>query len=327
MKFYAVAFGKKKGIFTSWEMCQPHVKNVRGAIYKSHTTLQDAIKYMIQNNAGTYASLVDDEKQMAITDFFNPSPDVQKTSKKTHKQTKISSFLTNSLDDSEGKTSQNKSDKHMETNSVQYVYTDGSCKHNGTAHARAGVGVFFGHNDPRNISTQFDGKQSNNTAELMGILLACERILVEPTDSMKPHKWILFTDSKYAIGMCTTTGLKHAKKDWVEMFPNKDLVRKLYNTIQKMSNLTLQYIRAHTGLSDVHSMGNEQADLLASQAIGSSTRSSTQLSRIYLNVKYVDKDEAKQKGCQWDIQRKKWYCYSNNLYRDILVKRFGNITQ
>ena len=32
------------------------------------------------------------------------------------------------------------------------VYTDGACVDNGKAYARAGYGVYFGKNDPRNVS-------------------------------------------------------------------------------------------------------------------------------------------------------------------------------
>ena len=38
--------------------------------------------------------------------------------------------------------------KSIDTKPV-IIYTDGSALNNGKAGARAGVGVFFGHNDPR----------------------------------------------------------------------------------------------------------------------------------------------------------------------------------
>ena len=51
-----------------------------------------------------------------------------------------------------------------------YVYTDGACKNNGKRNAIASTGIFFGINDPRNISSKITGKQTNNTAELTAIL-------------------------------------------------------------------------------------------------------------------------------------------------------------
>ena len=60
-------------------------------------------------------------------------------------------------------------------------YTDGACQGNGTEGARAGVGVFYGKNDPRNISTSLQGKhQTNQRAELTAIKLALEGIVNKP---------------------------------------------------------------------------------------------------------------------------------------------------
>ena len=46
------------------------------------------------------------------------------------------------------------------------VYTDGACIDNGKPYARAGYGIWFGENDPRNTSETYKGKQTNNIAEL-----------------------------------------------------------------------------------------------------------------------------------------------------------------
>ena len=35
---------------------------------------------------------------------------------------------------------------------------------------KAGIGVFLGLNDPRNVSRRVEGKQTNNTAELQAII-------------------------------------------------------------------------------------------------------------------------------------------------------------
>ena len=53
-----------------------------------------------------------------------------------------------------------------------FVYTDGSCSNNGKSNAKAGIGVYFGDNDSRNVSERINGKQTNNRAELLAILKA-----------------------------------------------------------------------------------------------------------------------------------------------------------
>ena len=50
------------------------------------------------------------------------------------------------------------------------VYTDGACSNNGRKNARAGIGIYFGQNDSRNVSCICPGKQTNNVAELTSII-------------------------------------------------------------------------------------------------------------------------------------------------------------
>ncbi len=45
-----------------------------------------------------------------------------------------------------------------------YVYTDGACSNNGRENAKAGIGIFLGQDDPRNVCEPVEGKQSNNTS-------------------------------------------------------------------------------------------------------------------------------------------------------------------
>jgi len=51
------------------------------------------------------------------------------------------------------------------------VYTDGACINNGYENARAGSGVWYDDNDPRNLSARVAYKeQSNQTGELVAVL-------------------------------------------------------------------------------------------------------------------------------------------------------------
>ena len=51
-----------------------------------------------------------------------------------------------------------------------FVYTDGACLNNGLENAIAGIGIYFGEDDIRNVSRNINGKQSNNIAELQAII-------------------------------------------------------------------------------------------------------------------------------------------------------------
>lgn len=146
-----------------------------------------------------------------------------------------------------------------------YVYTDGACSNNGKKNARAGIGVYFGENDNRNISKKVIGKQSNNTAELTAIIEAIK--LIE--DDLLQNKIVeIKTDSTYAIKCATTYGSKCAALFWVKDIPNKELVRELYELVNgREKNIILSYIKAHSNLLDQHSIGNKNADLLATNSL------------------------------------------------------------
>jgi ribonuclease HI len=147
-----------------------------------------------------------------------------------------------------------------------YVYTDGACAHNGRSNAIAGIGVYFGPDDPRNVSQRVEGKQSNNTAELTALLTAC--MLIVP-DARAGIRVGIMSDSVYAIRCATSYGQAQAAAGWTKDIPNKDLVRQVYEVYQSIApNVTLTHVMAHTGKSDAHSVGNDGADRLANAAIG-----------------------------------------------------------
>ena len=50
---------------------------------------------------------------------------------------------------------------------------------------------------------------------------------------------------------------------WKKDIPNRELVRYLYETLGPHENLKIMHINSHTGLQDIHSIGNEGADTLA----------------------------------------------------------------
>ena len=146
-----------------------------------------------------------------------------------------------------------------------YVYTDGACSNNGKKWASAGIGIFFGINDPRNVSQIIEGKQTNNTAELSAIIHTYPII---KNDVLHGAKVAIVTDSEYAMKCVSSYGEKCSKKGWIVDIPNKDLVKLAYETYKDISNVQFIHIKAHTNNTDAHSIGNHNADKLANMAIG-----------------------------------------------------------
>ena len=146
-----------------------------------------------------------------------------------------------------------------------YVYTDGACSNNGKSNASAGIGIFFDINDSRNLSQKIEGKQTNNTAELMAIIQTYHII---EHDINAGKKIGIVSDSEYAIKCVSSYGEKCHLTGWKKEIPNKELVKTVYELYKDKPNIRFIHIRAHTDNTDVHSIGNDNADKLANQAIG-----------------------------------------------------------
>ena len=205
-----------------------------------------------------------------------------------------------------------------------FVYTDGSCSHNGQPGAEAGMGVYFGPGDPRNLAKRVIGKQSNNTGEL-GAMIEAYKILEK--EILAGKKITIVSDSVYAIRAVTTYGQKCAEKGWTKDIPNKEMVQYAYNLFHDKPNVKFHQVLGHTGGSDAHSVGNDGADRLANQAIGLNSCPYAQAqpsnSKIYLDVSFAQKDEAKALGAMWDPAKKKWYMKEGNSHRAELLEKFG----
>jgi len=146
-----------------------------------------------------------------------------------------------------------------------FVYTDGSCSKNGRKNACAGIGIYFGTNDPRNVSKRIEGKQTNNTAELSAII---ETYTIIENEIATGKKIAIMTDSEYAMKCVGSYGEKCCKKNWDKEIPNVELIRQLYEKYTDKPNVQFIHVRAHTNNTDIHSVGNWNADHLANLAVG-----------------------------------------------------------
>tara|TARA_B100000686_G_C16645773_1_gene892706 strand:- start:561 stop:1244 length:684 start_codon:yes stop_codon:yes gene_type:complete len=184
------------------------------------------------------------------------------------------------------------------------VYTDGACSNNGKETAKAGIGVYFRENDPRNVSKRIEGRQTNNTAELKAIL---EVYYILEKNIERGEQILICSDSQYAIRCCTDYGEKCEKKNWKRkkgVIPNVELVKKMYGLFKNKNNIQFKHVMSHTANQDMYSLGNEGADKLANMAIG---LTSCPYSKKYLDIPYRNKEKIKKYGGKWDRSKKKWY--------------------
>jgi ribonuclease HI len=338
MKFYAVYRGHTKGVFNNWTECQESINGYSNAIFKKCSTQSEG-DYFIANGylpTKKYEKLdkyfttnvVVKDKPSRPTSFFTEKTQYEKLDKY---------FIgVVDSDDEDSKPSKPppapkpilppKPPPKSVLNEPIYVYTDGSCIHNGKPNAKAGIGVYFAENDPRNVSRKFGGKQSNNTAELSAIIDVSDILKDEINNN---ETIVICSDSQYAIRCCSTYGAKLASNGWTEEKPNLELVKKAYNIYRNKYNVTFKHIFAHTGKQDRHSIGNDGADRMANMAIGlnqcpysGDKPDERKPQKIYLNVEFSQKDDAKKMGAKWDFRKKKWYINEDAKTKDILVLRY-----
>lgn len=230
MPFYIVTVGRVPGIYSSWEEASVQVNAFSGAVYRKVATMptepeKPKIKLKIKPK---------------IKPRIQPPVQVQVPAPVPATQSKMEARYY--------------AHKDYIPDGPIHIYTDGSTFNNGKKNATGGYGVFFACDIP-NISRRLStGKITNNVAELQAIHDALEYIY-----SNKIKDTIIHYDSEYAADV--TLGRKKAHV-------NVELVKKcqdLYSLVQGYQGLNVEFkhIRSHTGNDDLHSIGNEVADLLA----------------------------------------------------------------
>ncbi|KAM0335573.1 hypothetical protein ACHAQA_000621 [Verticillium albo-atrum] len=290
-KYYAVRAGVRPGVYLTWPECQKQINGFAGAQYKSFLSRDDALAFVAGKNPAPPASgPPQPAKFYAVargeqTGIYTDWPAAQKgiglnakgkgpKYKKFETRAEAVEFIEEFGDaatiakvtgGSGGSTKKTAAKAAQEaprkgTGNMLAVYTDGSSLANGRAGAAAGVGVFFGVDDARNLSERLEGEpQTNQRAELTAIIRALE---IAPEDQDVQ----IFTDSQYSINCVTVWYKGWEKKDWHnskgDPVKNRDLVeevRELIDTREAEGAQTVfTWVKGHAD-----NVGNTAADHLA----------------------------------------------------------------
>jgi len=134
------------------------------------------------------------------------------------------------------------------------VYTDGSCTGNGTGEAKAGSGVWYGTDDPRNTAVRVPGtEQSNQVGELLAVLH-----VIKNTPSNQPLR--IKSDSRFAIDGLTKHAPDWEAKDWIGIKHGPLFKCTTAWLRARTARTVLQWVKGHAGIE-----GNEGADRLAAE--------------------------------------------------------------
>ena len=260
--FYAVHIGEIPGVYNSWDECKNYVKNYPNAKFRKFKSKQEA-EIFVQFGAIPTKR----KKQQNIDSFFPEKNDI--------KEPRLVSDLVNSLitkeikhDDLLNKSSENLFKLNPKpTNFDITIYTDGSCINNGQKNASAGIGVYFGENDPRNISEKFTDEPTNQRAELYAVIKALDKVYDDDNYINNLTNITIYTDSDYTIKCITKWIHSWLNNNWInshgEKVKNKKYIECLYKLTKTFKNVDFKHVRSHTGKLDKHSIGNQEADRLA----------------------------------------------------------------
>ncbi|XP_076011121.1 ribonuclease H1 [Genypterus blacodes] len=262
--YYAVRKGLKPGVYKTWDDCKSQVDKFPLATYKKFASEKDAWAFV----RGVDPSPTPDVNSggprgasaASLLPKRGPEPlqyipiGQKRTYSKVEESSNPKRVKQSECDG--GVSCSESSDGFTYMGEAVVVYTDGCCSGNGKSGARAGIGVYWGHNHPLNVAEPLDGRQTNQRAELQA---ACKAL--EQAKEKDIKKLVLYTDSKFTINGVTKWVKNWKVNGWRlkaggEII-NKDDFVKLDRLNQEVDVVWL-HIPGHAGYR-----GNEEADRLS----------------------------------------------------------------
>lgn len=250
-KLYAIANGRKTGIFASWNDAKKYVDGYSGALYKSFKQKDAAIKFLNEHG-------IQDESSQKIKINIIKKSSASTITVQTHEtyvpvhylRTKIQSMIKLFYE------------SHTTTD-VLTIYTDGSSKGNGSSNQIGGLGVIFSDPEIKHISVHL-GNVTNNYAELTAIIEAFKVIKNNPL-CKHYSKIIIRSDSTYSIKCLNIWYKGWVKHNWKTSsdtpVKNKQLIITARKLLDQLPQVELIHVFGHN-----KNLGNEIADQLAVQA-------------------------------------------------------------
>ncbi|KAK8200628.1 hypothetical protein M8818_005942 [Zalaria obscura] len=261
-KYYAVQNGRVPGVYTDWQSASEQIRGWTKPKHKAFTTRAEAEAFVyaggnvdgafgspIGSGAGTPSgnAAKKQKKKAGKGDSHAPSEepgDYEPGEGPLPPDTEDGFDPRITLNPATGKIEYKTAEQARATKwhasgpadtGMLRIYTDGSALGNGGNGAIAGVGVYFGPNDSRNVSEPLKGeRQTNQRAELTAILRALE---LAPRD----RPVTIYSDSSYAIKCVTEWFQKWRSNGWLNSskkpVENKDLIEKVLALLEERERI------------------------------------------------------------------------------------------
>ncbi|XP_011190899.1 ribonuclease H1 [Zeugodacus cucurbitae] len=198
MPYYAVAKGRKEGVYTTWSECEQQVKKFSGAVFKKFPTLCKATDFLIKHQANIIRNDLENEYSGNVLQQLNglqttlaravkqEKPEVSKTVK----EPLSTSLLINDndadkdllrvlreLEEGVENTKVIKIDHYVfNANQDDYinVYIGGHAENVGSWNCMAGYGIYFGKNHALNVAEAATGRMTRNVGDIEAAIEAIE---------------------------------------------------------------------------------------------------------------------------------------------------------
>lgn len=276
-RYYAVAKGRKIGVYNDWASCKDNVTGYSGATYKKFDSLDAAKAFIQQNSKSSLKSMRSTGgSSRKYASSLNTRPICKPSSSipdKLSNNSKLQNLIQLSLNGKESSIENNST-----ANNVQKIYVDGASRGNGKSSIPdSGYGVYYGENDPRNAAVALSTvdnikeiKPTNQRAELHAMKHALNNI-ANDLKSGNAIKSEIYSDSKYVINTYEGWYQNWENNNWKNSkgqdVANQDIIKStvpLYNYVNSeylkrgWGNIKLHYVPGHSG-----DIGNDNADKLA----------------------------------------------------------------
>ncbi|XP_028252351.1 ribonuclease H1 [Parambassis ranga] len=259
--FYAVRKGFKPGVYKSWDECKSQVDKYPAAAFKKFASERDAWAFVrgVELSAPPEEMQVRQSIESDVTLLPKRGPEaleyIPLGRKRCCSDEEAVDHQTKRVKQSESSSSES-TDGFTYMGDAVVVYTDGCCSANGQKGARAGIGVYWGHNHPLNVAERLEGRQTNQRAEIQA---ACRALELAKERDIK--KLVLYTDSKFTINGVTSWVKNWKLNGWRlksgGQITNKEDFVKL-DRLNAQLEVVWMHIPGHAGYR-----GNEEADRLS----------------------------------------------------------------
>ena len=142
---------------------------------------------------------------------------------------------------------------YMNSKKSVTVYTDGACSNNGGENAKAGIGVFWPTNESNNFRGTFEGRQTNQRAEIRAALFAINQAKKQGYTDVT-----IKTDSNYLKNAVESWMPKWMEEGWSRRVINKSDFRELSDSI---SGVDVKFEKVPANANAAHKLAQEAAKL------------------------------------------------------------------